>query len=112
MLEYIYPKAKQSKYVLITLLIGLDRKFFREICDKVISVDPAIRFAGMPPSTVSTTPVIQFASFEQRYATAPAISSALPILRNGNDDSRVILASSSSRYGSMIWVRIVDGAMQ
>lgn len=25
----------------------MDRKFFREICDKVISVNPAIRFAGI-----------------------------------------------------------------
>jgi hypothetical protein len=47
MLEDIYLKAKESIHVLITFPTGLDRKFFREICDKVISVNPAIRFAGI-----------------------------------------------------------------
>ena len=31
----------------MTFLTSLDRKFFQEICDKVISVNPAIRFAGI-----------------------------------------------------------------
>src|SRR5919106_614801 len=47
MLEDIYLKAKESIHVLMTFLTSLDRKFFQEICDKVISVNPAIRFAGI-----------------------------------------------------------------
>lgn len=43
----VYLKAKESKYVLLPFLTRLDRKYFQEMCDKVISVNPAIRFAGI-----------------------------------------------------------------
>jgi hypothetical protein len=40
-------KAKESKYVIISFLMILDRKIFQEICNRVVSVNPAIRFTGI-----------------------------------------------------------------
>ena len=40
-------KAKESKYVIISFLLSLDRKIFQEICNRVVSVNPAIRFTGI-----------------------------------------------------------------
>src|SRR5437660_4983465 len=77
-----------------------------------VSAIGAYCFADIPPSTVKTVPVIHLASSEHRYATAPEISSGSPILRNGKDDSSVFLACLSCRYGSIIGLRIVDGATQ
>jgi hypothetical protein len=68
MLEHIYLKAKESKYVLITFLTGLDRRFFREICDKVISVNPAIRFAGIADEDG------ELLAFSERKGLAPLLT--------------------------------------
>src|SRR6185436_14213582 len=69
-------------------------------------------FAETPPSTIMTVPVTHLASSEQRYATAPAMSSGSPILRRGNPDSNTFLAFSSCKYGSIIELFIVEGHTQ
>ncbi|MBD0360547.1 MAG: hypothetical protein ICV56_07550, partial [Nitrososphaeraceae archaeon] len=38
---------RNSKYDKFFILTKLEQQFFQEFCDKVISLDPAIRFAGI-----------------------------------------------------------------
>src|ERR671914_2627376 len=38
---------RNSKYDMFFILTKLEQQFFQEFCDKVISLDPAIRFAGI-----------------------------------------------------------------
>src|SRR5919106_2505360 len=45
--SHALEKRKESKYVLILSPMVLDRIIFQELCNKVVSADPAIRFTGI-----------------------------------------------------------------
>ena len=68
--------------------------------------------ADIPPSTAITDPVIHFESSEAKNKIALETSSGSPILFKGNDPSNILLAFSSCKYGSIIGLRIVEGAIQ
>jgi hypothetical protein len=89
MLEDTYLKAKESIYVLITCLTGLDRNFFREICDKVISVNPAIRFAGIADEDG------ELLAFSERKGLTP--------LLNPEERAQYAITAATRQYTRLRW---------
>lgn len=61
-------KAKESKYVIISFLMILDRKIFQEICNRVVSVNPAIRFTGIADEDG------ELLAFSERKALSPLLT--------------------------------------
>jgi hypothetical protein len=61
-------KAKESKYVIISFLLSLDRKIFQEICNRVVSVNPAIRFTGIADEDG------ELLAFSERKALSPLLT--------------------------------------
>lgn len=61
-------KAKESKYVIISFLMSLDRKIFQEICNRVVSVNPAIRFTGIADEDG------ELLAFSERKALSPLLT--------------------------------------
>lgn len=61
-------KAKESKYVIISFLMSLDRKIFQEICDRVVPVNPAIRFTGIADEDG------ELLAFSERKALSPLLT--------------------------------------
>jgi hypothetical protein len=61
-------KAKESKYVIISFLMSLDKKIFQEICNRVVSVNPAIRFTGIADEDG------ELLAFSERKALSPLLT--------------------------------------
>jgi hypothetical protein len=61
-------KAKESKYVIMSFLMILDRKIFQEICNRVVSVNPAIRFTGIADEDG------ELLAFSERKALSPLLT--------------------------------------
>jgi len=64
----VHLKAKESKYVIISFHMSLDRKIFQEICNSVVSVNPAIRFTGMADEDG------ELLAFSERKALSPLLT--------------------------------------
>lgn len=64
----VHLKAKESKYVVISFPMSLDRKIFQEICDRVVSVNPAIRFTGIADEDG------ELLAFSERKALSPLLT--------------------------------------
>ena len=64
----VHLKAKESKYVIISFLMSLDRKIFQEICNRVVSVNPAIRFTGIADEDG------ELLAFSERKALSPLLT--------------------------------------
>jgi hypothetical protein len=61
-------KAKESKYVTISFLMSLEKKIFQEICNRVVSVNPAIRFTGIADEDG------ELLAFSERKALSPLLT--------------------------------------
>jgi hypothetical protein len=61
-------KAKESKYVIISFLMSLEKKIFQEICNRVVSVNPAIRFTGIADEDG------ELLAFSERKALSPLLT--------------------------------------
>jgi hypothetical protein len=64
----VHLKAKESKYVIISFPMSLDRKIFQEICDRVVSVNLAIRFTGIADEDG------ELLAFSERKALSPLLT--------------------------------------
>ena len=64
----VHLKAKESKYVIISFPMILDRKIFQEICNRVVSVNPAIRFTGIADEDG------ELLAFSERKALSPLLT--------------------------------------
>jgi hypothetical protein len=64
----VHLKAKESKYVIISFPMSLDRKIFQEICNRVVSVNPAIRFTGIADEDG------ELLAFSERKALSPLLT--------------------------------------
>jgi hypothetical protein len=67
----------------------LDRKFFQEICDKVISVNPAIRFAGIADEDG------ELLAFSERKGLIP--------LLNPEERAQYAITAATRQYTRLRW---------
>lgn len=67
----------------------MDRKFFQEICDKVISVNPAIRFAGIADEDG------ELLAFSERKGLIP--------LLNPEERAQYAITAATRQYTRLRW---------
>jgi hypothetical protein len=67
----------------------LERKFFQEICDKVISVNPAIRFAGIADEDG------ELLAFSERKGLIP--------LLNSEERAQYAITAATRQYTRLRW---------
>lgn len=67
----------------------MDRKFFQEICDKVISVNPAIRFAGIADEDG------ELLAFSERKGLVP--------LLNPEERAQYAITAATRQYTRLRW---------
>ena len=84
-------KAKESKYVIHIDVVSLDRKLFQEICNKVISINSAIRF-----TRVLLMKMVKLWRFQRERSSTP------PLL-TPEERAQYAITAATRQYTRLRW---------